>query len=88
MIRHSGKKKKKTSASVLMFCGFVTENTQSEPSLPPESAVDKGISVCSSQREVRQLSRPARRKRSLRGTSGSRRDWSASSRAPLRKTHS
>lgn len=53
-----------------------------------ESAADKGISVCRSQREVRRPSCLARRKRGLRRASGSQRGLSGSSRAPLRKIQS
>lgn len=80
MIRHRGKKKKKKSEcfNVFVVLRLKTHSVNR----------DKGISVCSSQREAWQLSSPARRKRGLRGASGCRRDRSGSSRAPLWKSRS
>lgn len=78
MIRHRGKKKKKLSECFNVFVVLRLKTHSLNR--------DKGISVCSSQREVWQLSSPARRKRGLRRASGSRRDCSGSNRAPLRKS--
>lgn len=44
------------------------------------NAADKGISVCSSLKEVRRTSHRARRRRGPCRAAGSRRDWSGSSR--------
>lgn len=51
-----------------------------------ENTADKGISVYSSPKGVRRTSHRARRRRGPCRASGSRRDWSGSSRLPLQRT--
>lgn len=86
----SGKKWKveKKSASGIMFLWLCDQKhaAQSYHHFLLESTADKGISVCSSQREVRQTSHRVRRKRGLCRASGSQRDKSGSNRPLLQKT--
>lgn len=63
-------------------------DAQSDHGLFLESAADKGISVCSSLKEVRRTSHRARRRRGPCRATGSRRDWSGSSRPPPQTTPS